>query len=114
MRVSRNKLGERVGNGNDGLAKHLALHAVGHPEGARTGHSSAFSAEGASQRMFQDFVRVLSFWGRSGGGSRLKISVAFGVVLSDAIYHAVAEGTPVDGTLILFGHYLRYALKWRP
>uniref|UniRef100_UPI004025927A hypothetical protein n=1 Tax=Alloprevotella sp. TaxID=1872471 RepID=UPI004025927A len=47
-------------------------------------------------------------------GSRLKISVAFGVVLSDAIYHAVAEGTPVDGTLILFGHYLRYALKWRP
>ena len=31
MRVSRDKLCERIGNGYDGLPEMFALHAVGHP-----------------------------------------------------------------------------------
>ena len=44
MSMSGHKLSERVNDGDDRLAKLLAFHAVGHPEGACAGHSSAFGA----------------------------------------------------------------------
>ena len=45
MGMSGHKLGERVDNGNDRLAKLLTLHAIGHPEGAGAGHSPAFGTD---------------------------------------------------------------------
>jgi hypothetical protein len=51
MGVTWYKLGERIDNGDDRLAKLFLLHACGHPEGTRPSHSSAFSADGTSQLM---------------------------------------------------------------
>ena len=38
------ELGEGVDNGNDGLAKLLAFHSVGHPKGAGSRHAATFCA----------------------------------------------------------------------
>ena len=46
------KLGKRVHNGNNGLAKLLVLHASSHPQGSGSGHSSAFRTDSTSQLMF--------------------------------------------------------------
>ena len=48
MGMTRNKLGKRVDNGNDGLPHLLALHSVGHPECSGSGHTASLCADGTT------------------------------------------------------------------
>ena len=43
MDVAGNKLGERINNSDNRLAKIAVLHACGTPKAARTGHVTAVS-----------------------------------------------------------------------
>ena len=52
MCVTRHKLCEGVHYGYDGLAKHLSLHAVCHPQGSCAGHAATLCTHGTSQLVF--------------------------------------------------------------
>ena len=52
MCVTRHKLCEGVHYGYDGLAKHLSLHAVCHPQGSCAGHTATLCTHGTSQLVF--------------------------------------------------------------
>ena len=52
MCMTRHKLGEGVHDGDDGLAKHLSLHAVCHPQGSCAGHAATLCTHGTSQLVF--------------------------------------------------------------
>ena len=42
MSVSRNKLGKRVDDSDNGLTHHFLLHSVGHPERSGSCHAATF------------------------------------------------------------------------
>ena len=48
MGMTRHKLGKRIDDGNNGLAKLLMLHARGHPQGTCSRHAAAFCAHGTT------------------------------------------------------------------
>ena len=48
MGVAGHKLGELVADGDDGLAKLLTFHAIGHPEGTGAGHAASLGADTAA------------------------------------------------------------------
>ena len=58
MGVAWYKLGERVGYGNNGLAKMLTLHACSYPQGTCARHSSSFGAECTAQLYFHNSSRI--------------------------------------------------------
>ena len=45
MSVTRNKLSERVDDGNDWFSKLFTLHAVGYPQSTCSSHAATFSAD---------------------------------------------------------------------
>ena len=52
MSVPGYKLGKRIDDGYDGLAKHFPLHAIGHPQGAGACHTSPLGAYGTPKLVF--------------------------------------------------------------
>ena len=58
MRMPGHELGEGIDNGNDRLADLLRLHSGSTPQGAGSGHATAFKGNAASKRMFH-FVSII-------------------------------------------------------
>ena len=56
VHVSRNQLGERVGDADDRAAELLFAHAVGTPQAPGSGHTPARRRDGTSEWVFHLFL----------------------------------------------------------